>query len=206
MLRGGFGLFVSPNGINGAQTLNQEGFSQTTSYVATSNNYLSPATTISNPFPSGFLQPSSSNGPGTALGTGITIFNPHVLNAYSVRWNMGVQRQLPGGMVLEVAYIGNHAVHLPFSTQLDFIPRQYLSTSLYRDAAENATVSLLGSTAKGANGAAIVNPFQGLLPNSSYNSSTVNLQQLLIPFPQYPVPRGSAEHQQRGGRAIQQCG
>ncbi|HXB74371.1 MAG TPA: carboxypeptidase regulatory-like domain-containing protein [Candidatus Acidoferrales bacterium] len=188
VLRGGFGLFVAPNGINGAQTLNQEGFSQTTQFVATSNNYLSPATTLSNPFPSGFLQPSSNNGPGTAQGTGVTFFNPHVLNAYSVRWNAGIQRQIPGGMVLEVAYIGNHAVHLPITTQLDYIPRRYLSTSPYRDAAENATVSLLGSSAKGANGAAIVNPFQGLLPNSSYNGATVNLQQLLIPYPQYPVP------------------
>jgi hypothetical protein len=188
VLRAGFGVFVSPTGINGSQTLNQEGFSQSTSYVATSNSFLSPATTLSNPFPNGFLEPSSSNGPGTALGTGITIFNPHVLNAYSVRWNAGIQRQIPGGMVLEVAYIGSHAVHLPITTQLDYIPRQYLSTSLYRDTAENAVVSLLGSSAKGANGVAIVNPFQGLLPNSSYNGSTVNLQQLLIPFPQYPVP------------------
>ena len=188
VLRGGLGVFVAPNGINGAQTLNQEGFSQTTNYVATSNNYLSPATTLSNPFPSGLLQPSSSNGPGTFLGSGITFFNPHVLNAYSIRWNAGVQRQIPGGMVLEVAYIGNHAIHLPITIQRDYIPRQYLSTSLYRDASENATVSLLGSSAKGANGAAIVNPFEGLLPNSSYNGATVNLQQLLIPYPQYPVP------------------
>jgi hypothetical protein len=188
VLRGGFGIFVAPNGINGAQTLNQEGFSQSTNFIATSNNYLSPAATLSNPFPNGFLQPSSNNGPGTFLGSGLTFFNPHVLNAYSIRWNFGVQRQLPGGMVLEVAYIGSHAVHLPITTQLDYIPRQYLSTSLYRDAAENATVSLLGSSAKAANGAAIVNPFQGLLPNSSYNGSTVNLQQLLIPYPQYPVP------------------
>ena len=71
VLRGGFGLFVSPNGINGAQTLNQEGFSQTTTYVATSNNYLSPASTLSNPFPSGFVQPSgNTNGAGTAFGSG----------------------------------------------------------------------------------------------------------------------------------------
>jgi hypothetical protein len=196
VLRGGFGLFVSPIGINGngpsSVALNQEGFSQTTTYVATSNSYLSPApnTSLSNPFPSGmFVQPSgNANGTGTALGTGIIILNPHALNAYSVRWNLGVQRQIPGGMVLEVAYIGNHAVHLPITTQLDFIPRQYLSKSLYRDASENSTVSLLGSSAKGANGTAIVNPFQNLLPNSSYNGATVNLQQLLIPYPQYPVP------------------
>jgi hypothetical protein len=188
VVRAGFGLFVAPNGINGAQTLNQEGFSQTTSYVSTLNAYQTPANTLANPFPGGILSPSSSNGSGTFLGQGVTFFNPHVKNAYSLRTNFGIQRQLPGQIVLEVAYIGNHAVHLPITTQLDFIPRQYLSTSPYRDAAQNATVSLLGSSAKGANGAAIVNPFQGLLPNSSYNGSTVNLQQLLIPFPQYPVP------------------
>jgi hypothetical protein len=188
VLRGGFGVFVAPNGINGALALNQEGFSQTTTYVATSNSYLSPAATLSNPFPSGILQPTNSNGAGTALGTGILIFNPHVLNAYSARWNLGIQQQVPGGVVVEVAYIGNHAVHLPITTQLDYIPRRYLSTDLYRTAAEITNYNLLASSAKGANGAAIVNPFQGLLPNSSYNSSTVNLQQLLIPYPQYPVP------------------
>ncbi len=70
VLRGGFGLFVAPTGINGAQTLNQEGFSQTTTFIATSNNYLSPASTLANPFPNGFLPPSSSNGAGTFLGHG----------------------------------------------------------------------------------------------------------------------------------------
>ena len=140
--------------------LNQEGFSQTTTFVATSNNYLSPAATLSNPFPSGFVQPSSNNGPGTALGTGILFFNPHVLNAYSVRWNVGIQRQLPGGMVLEVAYIGNHAVHLPINMQLDYIPRQYLSTSLTGTQRRTPRSACLGSSAKGANGAPSSIPFK----------------------------------------------
>src|SRR5205085_11872944 len=90
----------------------------------------------------------------------------------------GVQRQLPGQMVLEVVYIGNHGVHLPITTQLDYIPRQYLSTSPLRD---QATINAVTAT--------VPNPFRGLLPNSSsLNGSTVGLQQLLIPFPQYPVP------------------
>ena len=118
MLRGGFGLFVAPNGINGAQTLNQEGFSQTTTFVATSNSYLSPSATLANPFPNGILQPTSNNGPGTFLGQGITIFNPHVLNAYSARWNLGVQQQVPGGIVVEVAYIGNRGYHEDFNHQV----------------------------------------------------------------------------------------
>jgi hypothetical protein len=179
VLRGGFGIFVAPNGINGGQTLNQEGFSQTTQFTATNNNYLTPATTISNPFPSGILAPAgAAGGASTFLGQAITFFNPNVSDAYSIRWNLGVQRQLPGQIVLEVAYIGNHAVRLPINKQLDYIPRQYLSTSAVRD---NATIGLLTGT--------VPNPFQGLLPNSSSsNGATVAFDQLLTRFPQYPVP------------------
>lgn len=179
VLRTGLGIFVAPNGINGGQTLNQEGFSQTTQFTATNDNFLTPANSMANPFPNGVLQPSgSSKGAGTFLGQGITIFNPNVRNSYSVRWNFGIQRQIRGGIVIEVAYVGNHSVHLPVTKQLDFLPRQDLSTSLFRD---NTTVNFLNTT--------VANPLQGLVPNSSAsNGATVALRQLLIPFPQYPVP------------------
>ena len=191
VLRGGFGMFVAPTGINGSQNLNQEGFSQTTQFVATNDNYLTAAGTLSNPFPTGIVQPSSSNGAGTFLGQGLTIFNPEVRNSYSVRWNLGIQREIPGQIVVEVAYIGNHAVHLPITTVTDYIPRQYLSPSLYRDAADNATANLLGGSVK--------NPFLGLLPNSSnLNGSTVALSQLLIAFPQYPVNGISQQYTNAG--------
>jgi hypothetical protein len=85
-------------------------------------------------------------------------------------------------MVLEVAYIGNHAVHLFANRQLDYVPRQYLSTSPTRD---TTTINLLTGT--------VTNPLKGLLPNSTaLNGSTVALQQLLAPFPQYPVGSGTS--------------
>jgi hypothetical protein len=52
-----------------------------------------------------------------------------------------VQRQLPFDMVLEVAYIGSHAMHLLINTQLDYVPRQFLSTSLVRDTSANTLLS-----------------------------------------------------------------
>jgi hypothetical protein len=185
VLRGGLGMFVMPVGIsgngqtNGTVTLNQQGFSQTTQFVATNDNYLTSAGTLSNPFPNGIVKPAgSTGGTGTYLGQAITFYNTGVRNGYSLRWCFGVQRQLPAKMVLEVVYIGNHAVRLPITTQLDYIPRQYLSTSPVRD---QTTINLLG--------ASVANPFRGLLPNSSsQNGATVSRQQLLIPFPQYPVP------------------
>jgi hypothetical protein len=176
VIRGGFGVFVVPIGITG---LNQSGFSQTTQLVATNDNFVTPASSLSNPFPGGILQPSgSSKGAGTFLGQGITIFNSQARSPYSLRWNFSVQRQLPGQFVLEVAYVGNHAVHLlTTNIQLDTIPRQFLSTSPVRD---NATINLLSGS--------VPNPFKGLLPNStSLNGSTVPLSQLLVPFPQYPA-------------------
>jgi hypothetical protein len=184
VIRGGFGVFVVPIVINGngetsgTTTLNQEGYSQTTQLVATNNSYLTPAATLSNPFPNGIVLPAgSSAGAGTFLGQKITFFDTQAQHPYNMRWNFGIQRQLPGQMVLEVVYIGNHGVHLPITTQLDYIPRQFLSASPFRDA---TAINLLSGS--------VTNPFKGLLPNSSsLNGTTVALQQLLIPYPQYPV-------------------
>ena len=186
VIRAGFGVFVAPiqavvngTGATNGTGVNQEGFSQTTQFSATSNNYLTPAATLSNPFPNGILTPvGSSAGTGTFLGQQLTLFDPQVRNPYSIRWDLSIQRELPGQMVLEVAYIGSHGMHLPITTQLDYIPRQYLSTGPIRN---TTVVNQLTGT--------VPNPFQGLLPNStSQNGGTVSLAQLLIPYPQYPVP------------------
>lgn len=176
VLRGGIGVLVDP--IQMPQP-NQAGYSQSTQMIVTNNSFLTPAATLSDPFPNGFVLPAgSSKGTGTFLGQAISFYNPNIRNPYALRWEFSVQRQLPGQMVLEVAYIGNHGMRQLINRQLDGIPRQYLSTSLVRD---NAVIAqLTGTTA---------NPFKGLLPNStSMNGSSVQLQQLLAPFPQYPVP------------------
>ena len=182
VLRGGFGVFVAPIGIANTTSVDQEGFSQTTQMVVTNNNYLSPAGTLSDPFPSGVLLPAgASAGPSTFLGQQVKFFAPNARNSYSMRWNFGVQRQLPGKFVLEVAYIGNHAVHLLISdTNLNILPRQYLSPTLSRN---TTVINFLSQS--------VANPFQGLLPNSSsLNGSTVALSQLLLPFPQFPSGSG----------------
>jgi hypothetical protein len=187
VIRAGFASFFVPIVIQGSGelnsgttvSLNQAGFSQTTQLVATNNSFLSPASTLSDPFPNGLLRPAgSAGGAATFLGQQVVFFNPHVRNPYDLRWNLSIQRQLPGQIVVEVAYIGNHGLHLPINTQLDYIPRQFLSTSVFRD---NTVNTLMTGT--------VTNPLKGLIPNSSaLNGSTVALQQLLIPFPQYPVP------------------
>ncbi|HWB82903.1 MAG TPA: carboxypeptidase regulatory-like domain-containing protein [Bryobacteraceae bacterium] len=172
VFRSGIGIFYFNYG---TVTPQQQGFSQSTPYVATSDSYLTPATTLSNPFPSGILQPvGSALGVNTYLGQSITYYNPEFENQYSLRWNFDIQQQLTKDTTLEVAYIGNHAVHLPTSYNFDALPAQYLSTLPYRD---TATISELG--------AIVPNPFAGLLPGQSLNSSTTSVSNLLKPIPEF---------------------
>ena len=196
VIRGGFGMFVAPVTITamGADDkystnpdTNQEGFSQSTSLTATSNNYLTPLATLSNPFPSGFLQPTGNSlGLLTFAGQAVTFLNPVVKSPYSLRWNIGFQQSLTKDMMLEVVYIGNHSVHLPIDyTQLNGIPRQYLSTLPTRD--PNQTY-LTGSVA---------NPFSGL--QTSQNTATTTAGS--APGAISRIPRGRQLHRlERLGR------
>jgi hypothetical protein len=187
VVRGGFGIFIQPLAManlnpigtySSSPTLTQQGFSQTTPFV-TPSNYLLPNTTLSDPFLGGaFLQPAGVlGGLATFNGQNINFFAPTQRNPYSERWTLGVQQALGSGLVMEIAYIGNHAVHLPIAfTQLNSIPRQYLSTLPYRD--QTAITLLSGS---------VTNPFAGLLPGTSLNGTSTTVRQLLAPFPEFPV-------------------
>ena len=191
VLRGGFGLYVSPVTVANLDTngswssnpiLNQEGFSASTPYVATTNNYLTPATTLSDPFPGGINAPvGSADGLGTFMGQNVAFLAPTVNDPYSMRWNFGIQRSLAANLLLEVDYIGNHANNIPVqTTQLNTIPVQYLSTLSSRD---QTVINTLTAT--------VANPFAGLLPGTSLNGSKTTVAQLLSAFPQFPGESGS---------------
>jgi hypothetical protein len=206
VVRGGFGVFVQPEtltNLNAQGTYsssaysNSEGFSASTLYLATTNNYQSAATTLSNPFPSGFLPPAgSSQGASTFVGQSITFLAPSQHDPYSERWDLNVQRSLSQRSMLEVIYVGNHAVHLPIEQQnLNAVPVQYLSTNPW----ENVDM-------KNAYGTSEPNPFQNTLPsvNGVANSTSVNtsskvaFSNLIVPYPQFGTNTVYVENQTRG--------
>ncbi|HEX4748560.1 MAG TPA: TonB-dependent receptor [Bryobacteraceae bacterium] len=189
VIRAGAGIFVFPvelfdnsvtdgsENTSNTYRVQQAGFSQSTLY--NTNNYISPVATLSNPYPGGILPQGVNVGPGANIGQGISFFNPFVSNPYDIRYTFSIQRELPGQIVVEAAYIGSHSVRLPIAQQLDFIPGQDLSTS---PTVRNSALNTLLTTT-------VANPFKGLVPNAgSLNSSTIQLQQLLVRFPQYSVP------------------
>jgi hypothetical protein len=191
VIRAGFAMFVTPIAISTLQIsgaystnaiLNQQGFSQSTSLTPSNDNYLTPYATLGNPFPGGaILKPAgSSAGLLTFAGQTVSYFNPNMQNPYSLRWNFGVQRELTPNTMLEIAYVGNHSLHLPVTyTQQNLLPRQYLSTLSVRDQA-----LITGLTAT------VPNPFLGLQTNNG-TASTVATSLLLSRFPEFPAGTGT---------------
>ena len=172
VIRSGAGFFYYNLGVLTSQ---QPGFSIQNPYVATSNSFLSPAATLSNPFPNGISQPvGASAGINTYLGQSFTYYNTHQDNQYSFRWTFDVQQQLPFQTVFEVGYIGNHSVHLPTSYSLTSLPVQDLSTSMVRD---TATINALA--------AVVPNPLSGLLPGTTLSGSTLAVSSVIRPFPEF---------------------
>lgn len=172
VFRGGIGIFYFDLGI--ASTI-QTGFSQTTPIVPTQDGYLTPYSTFANPFPNGIVQPQgASQGVNTNLGLGISAYNYDAANPYSVRWNFGVQHQLAERTVLEVNYVGNHAVRLGVDRQFNFVPAQFLSTAATRD---QAVIDHLSAN--------VPNPFAGLLPGTNLNGSVISRANLMSLYPQF---------------------
>src|SRR5262249_13285501 len=144
--------------------------------------------TLSNPFPNGILSPvGSSQGLQTNLGNAISFFNQNPETPYNQRWELGVQRELPWGFVVDVSYVGNRGTHIETCTlpstgncgstpfrNINAVPNQYLSTLPTRDATRIAY--LTGNVA---------NPFFGLGIPGVGAGSNISRQNLMRPFPEF---------------------
>jgi hypothetical protein len=182
VLRGGWGIYTVPfvmNYITGF--INQSGFSQSTPLVGSANNGLTFVGTLANPFPSGVLSPAgASQGLSTFLGQGINFLpvNNAINNPQAQRWSFGVQHELPGGWLVDLAYVGNAGYDGVVNTNIfNTVPRQYLSTSAFRDQSMINTNNFLTQT--------VASPFRNLVPGTGINNATVQRQQLLRPFPHF---------------------
>jgi hypothetical protein len=181
VLRAGYGMFFGFLGQRRGD-VNQAGFSRNTNLVVT-NNAVDPVTgrvifitDLSNPFPNGIQEPlGASQGPLTFLDQNITFFNPNPSTPYNQRWELGFQREMSGGWIVEAAYVGNRGTNIEITRNINATPQKYLSTSPVRD---KATFDYLTGT--------VTNPFLGNLPGTPINNSaTIARERLLRPFPQF---------------------
>ncbi len=130
-----------------------------------------------NPLPAPSAAPV---GPATGIGTTIRALDTRVSGRapYISQWNANVQRQLPWNTFLQVAYVGNHAVHL--DGQLNPISQPNPSILQYG--------SLLTRQFSNATDAAVLAAAGFKAPYANFANdlgSNATLAHSLSPFPQY---------------------
>jgi hypothetical protein len=182
VLRGGFGIFMAPHQSEIQGLGLQQGFAGTTPFIASNNNGLTFAGTLSNPFPTGASpSPGASQGLLTSTGLPVGTVDAPALpierkNSKFARIVAGIQRELPGHFVIEANYITAWGYDMPVSRNFNFVPRSFLGTDVATDTAANTLLS-----------ATIPNPFRNLLPASSpFNSATtITRAQSLLAYPEF---------------------
>ena len=110
VVRGGYGIgYVHFNRVGSADLL-ATNFPQITRANVTQNAALALCTgTV---FADNCFRPTQSGYP-TNLPNNVVLFTPRELRtSYIQNWQLSVQRELPGNMLLDVAYVGNHALKL----------------------------------------------------------------------------------------------
>jgi hypothetical protein len=169
VLRAGFGISYA-TGIEAGTTT---GFSQTTGYVSSLDGNLTPTNSFKSgtPFPNGFVRAIGSTlGLMTGLGTGLGFDQPNRQIPRVLQWSLGIQRELPGQVVLDVSYVGTHSSQLRTPYQFNSIPTS--------EAVAIGPTALLQR---------LPNPFKGILPPTTGlgTASTVTQLQLMLPFPEF---------------------
>lgn len=175
VLRAAYGIYYSPSALQAAGhtgTAGMIGYRSSSSMIVSIDGR-TPIAFLDNPFPNGFnLPPGTALGAATNIGLGVGEgVIPDTASPYVQQWNFNVQRELPGAIVFEAAYIGSKGTRLLAGengiTQSQ-LPASFLS---------------LGTQLQDP----VTNPFFGIItnPSSPLRTATVQRGRLLRPFPQY---------------------
>lgn len=167
VMRAGFGMFYIQSYQLGLST---DGYSQATPYTGTIDG-ITPVNLLSNPFPNGLIEPTGRSLGGlqdVGISVGTALEHSRA-TPYVEQWMYGLQYALTPNDMIDVTYLGNHGVKLPFSSvQKNQLPPQDLAQG-------NALL------------ASVANPFYGYITSSGCGLSnpTVPAYQLMLPYPEF---------------------
>ncbi len=175
VVRGGYGLYYLGQSATGSN----QGYSQSTNAVVSTDNNLTPAVNLTNAFalqPGGQLLAAVGNTGGGAsfLGQGLAVNYQQRPLPYSHQYSFDIQRDFKG-VLIEAAYVGNQTRKLPIGVNANFVPTAELNRRTAAGAIDSAYYS-----------AQLPNPLTGQIPlNAALNAPTLARQTLLFAFPQY---------------------
>jgi hypothetical protein len=169
VLRGGYGIFFESYSVSGVggNPGTVASFNATTTYVSStdSDRTVLPGINLANPFPDGLIQPTGSSlGLRTELGNAIAIPYQDRVLPYTQQWQLSLQRELPWQMLVQIAYVGTHALKL----------YENLNWNEQPDALRRDTSTM-------------PNPFLGIFPATSVmgKPATIQTKQLKLIYPQF---------------------
>jgi hypothetical protein len=129
VLRGGYGIFWLANNLsitNGNG--NNPAYSVSTPFLSSIDGGITPAGRLSDPFPSGFLNPpGNAAGPDTLIGQSIGNYMEGIKPGYMQQWNFNIQREIGSGLVVDAAYAGSKGSRLPHGIGLNQLPNEFLT-------------------------------------------------------------------------------
>ncbi len=178
VMRGGYGRYFLNPARDPSGVLTQ-GFSIQTPLIGSNDSDRNPLYNLANPFPSGVLQPpGSSLGAKTFLGRDISYANPSYAVPYVDQFSIGVQHELPWGVVAEISYAGSRS----HKQETEFRGINEPSRALQ----DQCDVTLGGNRA--FCDAQLTNPFfqvPGFEGTTRFTSPTLSRFELSRPFPQF---------------------
>ena len=195
VIRAGWGKFVVPSDLQFPEAPIQSGINYVNNnQVVSTDNNATPATTLDNPFPSGLLGAPGRDPSYQQILLGGT---PNAVlqdeeNGATYQWNFAIQRQLPKGVALEVAYAGLHGSHLPVSYNINQVSETILNQAASDPNCVGATANL---TTKCFLTKKVANPFYGKISQGALQDPTVSQNQLLRPYPQYGSMNNTGSYQ-----------
>ncbi len=169
VVRAGYGVFWAPQFALGAP-IATVGYNQTTTYIASTDNNQTSIGNLTNPFPSGVLQPVGTTlGTSTGIGQTIQLVDPHATSPYVQQYSIDIQRELPWGIATEVGYVGSKSNHLT------------IGAGLLNENALNPALLSMGSALTQS----VANPFYGHGGAGVVGTANVQASQLLLPYPTF---------------------
>ncbi|MBV9303814.1 MAG: TonB-dependent receptor [Acidobacteriaceae bacterium] len=184
VIRGGAGIYY---GMNIATNFQYAGpaFSKSEPIRFSLDGYQTQYATLENPFPTG-LQPPQGRKYGALANWGFAdtsdLDYETDRNAEIYQWSFGVQRLLPGAIVVGADYSANRSTHLPWGSWGFTRNRNFISTDIRSQYTSDELASL------------VPNPFLPLFagpnaifhePDSIYNNPSIPLLNVLRPYPQF---------------------
>jgi hypothetical protein len=183
VFRGAYAILYSPSVLQASGTSGSsgtEGFTGSTGINTSFDGGVTPASRFSNPFPNGFNRPlGAAGGEATNLGLGIgASFFVDYVNPIIQQWNGSLQRDVGGGFIVELGYLGskgNHLIDGESNMTYNQLPASFFA---------------LGNQLLGSN--TVPNPFLGVItnPTSSLSQPRIAYSQTLRPYPQYTSVNG----------------